>query len=55
MRRDHSSRRSLRTSPATAEEVRAMVDSGAPVQIIDTRPKHYISRSAGNHGWCCLA
>src|SRR5215217_2084956 len=29
----------------TVEEVRAMVASGSPVQIIDTRPKHYTSRS----------
>jgi superoxide dismutase, Fe-Mn family len=27
------------------EEVRAMLDSGKPVQIIDARPKHYYSRS----------
>jgi Fe-Mn family superoxide dismutase len=29
----------------TAEEIKAMVDSGAPVQIIDTRPKHYSTRA----------
>jgi Fe-Mn family superoxide dismutase len=28
-----------------AEEVKAMLDSGAPVQIIDARPKHYASRA----------
>jgi len=29
----------------TVEEVRAMLASGTPVQIIDTRPKHYSARS----------
>jgi hypothetical protein len=29
----------------TAEEVKAMLDSGAAVQIIDTRPKHYSTRA----------
>jgi superoxide dismutase, Fe-Mn family len=29
----------------TAEEVKAMLDSGAPVQIIDTRPKHYTTKA----------
>jgi Fe-Mn family superoxide dismutase len=29
----------------TVEDVRAMVASGAPVQIIDTRPKHYSARA----------
>jgi Fe-Mn family superoxide dismutase len=29
----------------TAEEIKAMVDSGVPVQIIDTRPKHYSTRA----------
>jgi Fe-Mn family superoxide dismutase len=29
----------------TPEEVRDMIDSGAPVQIIDTRPRHYTTRS----------
>jgi superoxide dismutase, Fe-Mn family len=33
------------------EEVKAMLDSGTPVQIIDARPRSYISR----HGWCGLA
>ena len=27
------------------EEVKAMVDAGTPVQLIDVRPKHYFSRS----------
>ena len=27
------------------EDVKAMLDSGAPVQIVDARPKHYFSRS----------
>jgi superoxide dismutase, Fe-Mn family len=27
------------------EEVKAMLDSGAPIQIVDARPKHYFSRS----------
>ena len=27
------------------EEVRAMLDSGKPVQFIDARPKHYVSRT----------
>jgi Fe-Mn family superoxide dismutase len=30
----------------TAEEVKAMQDSGAAVQIVDVRPKHYASRAA---------
>jgi len=29
----------------TAEEIKAMLDSGTPVQIIDTRPKHYSTRA----------
>jgi Fe-Mn family superoxide dismutase len=29
----------------TVEEVQAMLASGAPVQIIDTRPKHYVTRT----------
>jgi Fe-Mn family superoxide dismutase len=29
----------------TVEEVQAMLDSGTPVQIIDTRPRHSSSRS----------
>ena len=29
----------------TIDEVRAMLQSGEPVQIIDTRPKHYTSRA----------
>jgi superoxide dismutase, Fe-Mn family len=29
----------------TTEEIKAMVDSGVPVQIIDTRPKHYSTRA----------
>ena len=29
----------------TAEEIKAMLDSGTPVQIIDTRPKHYSSKA----------
>src|SRR6185369_10338210 len=29
----------------TVEEVRTMLASGAPVQLIDTRPKHYIAKS----------
>jgi Fe-Mn family superoxide dismutase len=29
----------------TVEEVRAMLAAGQPVQVIDTRPKHYSSRS----------
>ena len=29
----------------TAEDVKAMLDSGTPVQIIDTRPKHYSTRA----------
>jgi len=29
----------------SAEEVREMLKSGAPVQIIDTRPKHYTSKA----------
>ena len=29
----------------TAEEVKALLDSGAPVQIIDTRPRHYSTRA----------
>src|SRR4051812_18407682 len=29
----------------TVEEVQAMLASGTPVQILDTRPKHYSSRS----------
>ena len=29
----------------TVEEVKAMLDSGTPVQIIDTRPRHSSSRS----------
>lgn len=29
----------------TVEEVRAMLDSGTPVQLIDTRPRHYSSRA----------
>ncbi|MGH6609843.1 MAG: Fe-Mn family superoxide dismutase [Burkholderiaceae bacterium] len=28
----------------SVEEVKAMMDSGKPVQIIDTRPRHYVSR-----------
>jgi superoxide dismutase, Fe-Mn family len=30
----------------TVDEVKAMLDSGTPVQIIDTRPRHYSSRAA---------
>jgi Fe-Mn family superoxide dismutase len=30
----------------TVEEVKALLDSGAPVQIVDVRPKHYTSRSS---------
>jgi superoxide dismutase, Fe-Mn family len=31
--------------PAVAvEEVKAMLDSGQPVQIVDARPRHYVSR-----------
>jgi Fe-Mn family superoxide dismutase len=30
---------------ATVEDVRAMLDSGTSVQIIDVRPKHYFSKS----------
>jgi Fe-Mn family superoxide dismutase len=29
----------------SVEEVRAMMNSGTPVQIIDTRPKHYTTRA----------
>jgi superoxide dismutase, Fe-Mn family len=29
----------------TAEEVKAMLDAGTPVQIIDTRPRHYSTRA----------
>ena len=29
----------------TVEEVKAMLASGTPVQIIDTRPKHYSTRA----------
>jgi Fe-Mn family superoxide dismutase len=29
----------------TVEEVKAMLDSGKPVQIIDTRPRHYSTRA----------
>ncbi|MGI8524988.1 MAG: Fe-Mn family superoxide dismutase [Pseudolabrys sp.] len=29
----------------TVEDVRAMLDSGTPVQIIDTRPKHYSTKA----------
>jgi Fe-Mn family superoxide dismutase len=29
----------------TVEEVQAMLASGTPVQILDTRPKHHSSRS----------
>jgi superoxide dismutase, Fe-Mn family len=29
----------------TTEEIKAMVDSGVLVQIIDTRPKHYSTRA----------
>lgn len=29
----------------TIEEVRAMIQSGEPVQVIDTRPRHYTSRA----------
>jgi Fe-Mn family superoxide dismutase len=29
----------------SAEEVKAMIDAGTPVQIIDTRPKHYAAKS----------
>ncbi len=29
----------------TPEEVRAMLDAGRPVQIIDTRPRHYATRA----------
>src|SRR3984893_1097506 len=29
----------------SVEEVRAMMDSGTPVQIIDTRPKHYTTKA----------
>jgi Fe-Mn family superoxide dismutase len=29
----------------TAEEIKAMLDSGTPVQIIDTRPRHYSTRA----------
>jgi Fe-Mn family superoxide dismutase len=31
--------------PVTVEEVKAMLASGAPVQIVDTRPRHYSSRA----------
>jgi Fe-Mn family superoxide dismutase len=29
----------------TVDEVKAMLESGAPVQIIDTRPRHYITKA----------
>ena len=29
----------------SVEEVKAMLDAGKPVQIIDTRPKHYVSKT----------
>ena len=29
----------------SVEEVKAMMDTGEPVQIIDTRPRHYVSRT----------
>jgi Fe-Mn family superoxide dismutase len=29
----------------TVEEVKAMLDAGTPVQIIDARPQHYVSRT----------
>lgn len=29
----------------SVEEVKAMIDAGKPVQIIDTRPRHYVSRT----------
>jgi Fe-Mn family superoxide dismutase len=29
----------------SVEEVKAMMNSGTPVQIIDTRPKHYTTRA----------
>ena len=29
----------------TAEEIKAMLDAGTPVQIIDTRPRHYSTRA----------
>ncbi|HYM47000.1 MAG TPA: Fe-Mn family superoxide dismutase [Burkholderiaceae bacterium] len=29
----------------SVEEVKAMMDTGKPVQIIDTRPRHYVSRT----------
>ena len=29
----------------SVEEVKAMIDSGKPVQVIDTRPKHYVSKT----------
>ena len=28
-----------------AEEVKAMLDSGQPVQVVDARPRHYVSRT----------
>ena len=44
-RRDPSSRRSSGICPSVGvEEVKAMLDSGEPVQIIDARPRSYISR-----------
>jgi Fe-Mn family superoxide dismutase len=29
----------------SVEDVRAMIDAGTPVQIIDTRPRHYVTKS----------
>jgi Fe-Mn family superoxide dismutase len=29
----------------TVEEVKGMIESGRPVQIIDTRPRHYSTRA----------
>jgi superoxide dismutase, Fe-Mn family len=29
----------------TVEELRAMLDAGTPVQVIDARPRHYITKS----------
>lgn len=30
---------------ASVEEVKAMLDSGKPIQFVDARPKHYVSRT----------
>src|SRR5206468_12084645 len=31
--------------PTTVEEVRAMIDGGQPIQVIDTRPRPYTTRA----------